>query len=173
LREHFFAIANGYPHQLSHLSGRPPAASSDQEQTMVGSVRLWGSRQSGNHRSVTMLKTSAGTAALFVGLLLGGTAFAQTSTAPKSTTAPAMKMTQAECTALWGKLDTSNSGSVSQAQAQTYVKDFKAIDTNKDGKLSKAEFQSGCDKGQVHSSATTGAASGTGSSATPPTAPKK
>jgi hypothetical protein len=53
---------------------------------------------------------------------------------------------------------------VSEAQAKSYVTDFKSVDANSDGKLSQAEFQSGCDKGQVHGSATTGPGSGAGSS---------
>jgi hypothetical protein len=114
-----------------------------------------------------MLKAfTTGSAALLIGLLMGGAAYAQTSTAPKSG-AGAMKMTQAECQALWNRLDAAKAGNVSEAQAKPYVTDFKAIDANKDGKLSQAEFQSGCDKGQVHSSATTGAGSGTGGATTP------
>jgi hypothetical protein len=81
-----------------------------------------------------------------------------------------MKMTQAECQSLWNRADAGKSGSVSEAQAKAYVTDFKAVDANSDGKLSQTEFQAGCDKGQVHSSATTGPGSGTGG---PATAPKK
>jgi hypothetical protein len=100
---------------------------------------------------------TTGSAAVLVALLLGGAAQAQTAPAPK---APAMKMTQAECTSLWNRLDTAKSGNVTQAQATAYVTDFSAVDSNKDGKLSQAEFQAGCDKGLVHSSATTGPGSG-------------
>jgi hypothetical protein len=120
-----------------------------------------------------MLKAfTAGSAAVAVGLLLGGLAYAQTSPAPKpGPAAPAaMKLSQAECQALWNRLDAAKSGSVTEAQAKPYVADFKAIDANSDGKLSQAEFQAGCDKGQVHSSATTGPGSGTNE---PTTAPKK
>jgi len=51
-------------------------------------------------------------------LALAIPALAQTSTAPKSGTT---KMSQAECTAAWNKLDTPKSGSVSQSQAQGVV----------------------------------------------------
>jgi hypothetical protein len=101
---------------------------------------------------------SVGSAAVLIGLALGGAAYAQT-TAPKSGS-EAMKLSQAECQSLWNRLDASKSGSVAQAQAQPYVTDFKAVDSNNDGKLSQAEFQAGCDKGQVHSTATTGPATG-------------
>jgi hypothetical protein len=114
-----------------------------------------------------MLKPfTAGSAAVAVGLLVGGLAFAQTSP-PKAPGAPGMKITAAECASLWNRLDAGKSGSVSEAQARAHVSNFKAVDANSDGKLSQAEFQAGCDKGQVQSSATTGPGAGD------PTAPKR
>jgi hypothetical protein len=65
-------------------------------------------------------------------------------------------MSQADCTAAWNKLDTSKAGSVSQSEAQGVVTDFKAADTNNDGKLTQAEFMAACDKGLVTASAATG-----------------
>jgi hypothetical protein len=103
---------------------------------------------------------TVGSSAIAIGVLLGGLAYAQTSPSAKPG-AGAMKMSQAECQSLWSRLDASKSGNVAEAQAKQYVTDFKAVDANKDGKLSQAEFQAGCDKGQVHSTATTGPASGT------------
>jgi hypothetical protein len=97
-------------------------------------------------------------ATVLAGMLIAGSAMAQTTTAPKGQ----MKMTQAECTSLWNTLDSSRAGSISQAQAQTSVTDFSSVDTNNDGKLSKAEFEAGCDQGQVHSTASTGTSPGTG-----------
>jgi len=98
----------------------------------------------------------AGSVALLVAA--AGTAYAQTSTSPSS---PALKMTQAECQSLWNRLDSAKSGTVTESQAAQHVSDFKSADTNSDGKLSQAEFQSACDKGQVRGSATTGPGSGT------------
>jgi dUTPase len=95
-------------------------------------------------------------------------ALAQTNTAPKS---GAAKMSQADCTAAWTKLDASKSGSVSQSQAQGTVTDFKAADTNNDGKLSQAEFQAACDKGLVTASAS--GTGGRGMTGSEPTTPKK
>lgn len=80
-------------------------------------------------------------------------ALAQTTTAPKSS---ATKMSQAECTAAWTKLDASKAGSVAQSQAQGVVTDFKAADANNDGKLTQAEFMTACDKGLVTASAGSG-----------------
>jgi hypothetical protein len=95
-------------------------------------------------------------AAVLAGMLAAGSAMAQTTTAPKTL----MKITQAECTSLWNTLDASKAGSVSEAQARSHVANFQSVDTNKDGKLSRAEFQAGCDKGQVHGSASTGTGTG-------------
>ena len=92
--------------------------------------------------------------------MLGGAAIAQTKS-PSST--DAMKMSQAECAALWNRVDSNKAGNLSESQAKAYVTDFKALDTNGDKKLSESEFQAGCDKGLVHSTASTGA--GTGSMA--------
>jgi len=95
-------------------------------------------------------------------------ALAQTTTIPKS---GASKMSQADCTAAWSKLDASKSGSVSQTQAQV-VTDFKAADTNSDGKLTQTEFMAACDKGLVTASTATGSG-GRGMTGSEPASPKK
>lgn len=95
------------------------------------------------------------TSVAIAALLMAGSAFAQTATAPKSGTT---KISQSDCTAAWNRLDIAKSGSVSQAQAQGVVTDFKAADTNNDGKLTQSEFMAACDKGLV--TAASGAASG-------------
>jgi hypothetical protein len=61
-------------------------------------------------------------------------------------------MSQSEisaCNAAWTSLEGNKSGSVSQPQAQSAVKDFGSADTNRDGKLSQAEFTEACRKGLV------------------------
>jgi hypothetical protein len=85
-----------------------------------------------------------------VALVFAGTAFAQTS--PSDST----KMSQAECTSLWSSLDTSKSGSLSQAQANNAVPNFSTADANKDGKLSQSEFMTACGQGGVTSRGMTG-----------------
>jgi hypothetical protein len=116
--------------------------------------------------------------------LLGGAAFAQTKS-PSTSASPttgATKMSQAECAALWNRVDSGKSGNLSETQLKPYVTNFKALDTNSDNKVSQSEFQAGCEKGLVHSSASTGAGSGTmapgsktspSTSPTSPTTPKK
>ncbi len=95
-------------------------------------------------------------AALVIGFVLGSALCAQA----------ANKVSQAECQSIWNRLDSAKSGSLAEAQAKSSVTDFKAVDTNKDGKLSQAEFNAGCDKGLVQSMAITGPSKGT-------TTPKK
>jgi len=97
-------------------------------------------------------------------------ALAQTATAPKSGTA---KMSQADCTAAWSKLDTAKAGNVSQSQAQGVVTDFKAADTNNDAKLTQTEFMAACDKGLVTASAGTSGSGGRGMTGHEPASPKK
>jgi Ca2+-binding EF-hand superfamily protein len=116
-----------------------------------------------------MLKAFRTGSAIVAAVVLGGLAYAQTSP-PSKQGSGATKLSQAECQSLWNTLDTSKSGNITAAQAQPYVTDFKAVDTNNDGKLSLTEFQAACNRGQVHASATTG--SGSGSSGSPMT-PKK
>src|SRR5262249_16399546 len=111
--------------------------------------------------------------------LLSGAAVAQTKS-PSTGTGGATKMSQAECAALWNRVDSGKAGNPTETQLKNYVTDFKAIDTNGDKKVSQSEFQAGCDKGLVHSSASTGAGTGsmapggsTAPGASPPSTPKK
>ena len=83
-------------------------------------------------------------------LALAVPALAQTSTAPKS---PDGKLSRADCTAAWDKLDTSKSGNVTEAQSKGVVTNFKSADTNNDSKLSQSEFMTACEKGLVNASA--------------------
>ena len=103
------------------------------------------------------------TSATLVLAVLSGSAVAQTNTGP-GVTAPSgsssMKMSRTDCDATWAKLDSGNTGSVSQTQAQGIISDFKAADANGDGKLSQLEFRQACDRGLVGSPASTGPAGG-------------
>lgn len=82
-----------------------------------------------------------------------------------------MKLSQAECQAVWQKADPNSAGSLTQTQAQAYVSDFKSVDADNNGSLSSAEFMKGCESGLIKGgSASTGAASGS-SGADAPKAP--
>jgi hypothetical protein len=106
-------------------------------------------------------------AALLSGLLITNV-IAQTSTGPDVTSrsgSSSMKMSQIDCDAAWIQLDSGNTGTASQTQAQALISDFKTADVNADGKLSQLEFRQACDNGLVNSAATTGPAGGTGAGA--------
>ncbi len=109
-------------------------------------------------------------------LALGiGSAIAQTSTTtPSAGAASGMHMTQSQCDQLWQRADSAKSGSLTQSQAGAYVSDFSQVDTNKDSKLTQAEFSSACQRGMVHDAATTGGSTGTtGSSSSTGSSPTK
>ena len=94
-------------------------------------------------------------------LAVAGTAFAQT-TPPAGT---GTKMSAADCTSLWSRLDASKSGSLTESQVKDAVPNFKSADTNNDGKLSQSEFSTACTKGDVISRGLTGTDTPSGSTA--------
>jgi len=82
-----------------------------------------------------------------------------------------MKLSQAECETLWNQANPTKGSTLSQSQAQTYVTNFKSVDTDSDGSISQTEFMTGCNNGNVKGSASSGTssgASGTSSSGTNP-----
>ncbi len=84
---------------------------------------------------------------------MGGAAFAANN--------GAVKLSAAQCSTLWEKVNVSGAATIDASQAQGYVSNFKAADPDNDGTLTKTEFQAACAKGLVQDSANTGAASGT------------
>ena len=95
-------------------------------------------------------------AALAIGCSMGSLAFA-------ANNGP-VKLSAAQCSTLWEKVNVAGAASIDSKQAQGYVTNFKAADPDNDGTLTKAEFQAACAKGLVQDSANTGAASGTAGS---------
>jgi len=85
------------------------------------------------------MRTLIGTTAAM--LVLASSAWSQTMS-PGEITA---------CNAAWSSVEGNQTGSITQAQAQSAVKDFTSVDANKDGKLSKQEFTEACRKGLVTS----------------------
>jgi len=71
-----------------------------------------------------------------------------------------MTLSQAECTSLWNEANPSGAATITEAQSQPYVTNFKAANPDGDGTLDKNEFQKACQDGLVQSSASSGAASG-------------
>jgi hypothetical protein len=78
--------------------------------------------------------------------------------------ASAQTTSPSDCMALWKEADASASGALTKQQAQPFVIDFTTVDTDKDGKISNAEFMVGCSAGQVrktNSASSTSLESGT------------
>jgi hypothetical protein len=84
----------------------------------------------------------------------------------------AVKLTENECQNLWSQADSAQTGSITSAQAQPFVTNFKAVDANGDSKISSGEFLSGCKNGLVQSSASTGNSSGTSGEKSAPSGSK-
>ncbi len=82
-----------------------------------------------------------------------------------------VKLSKADCQGIWSKADAAQANSLSMTQAQPYVTNFKAVDTNADSKISGEEFLAGCEKGLAHDSASTGASSGSSGSSAPAKSP--
>jgi hypothetical protein len=63
--------------------------------------------------------------------------------------AAAQTTTPGDCMELWNQADASATGALTQQQAEPYVTDFTSVDTDKDGKITDAEFMKGCSAGYV------------------------
>jgi hypothetical protein len=70
------------------------------------------------------------------------------------------KLTQAECDTLWNQANPSGAATITQAQAQPYVIDFKAANLDGDSSLDQKEFATACKNGLVKGMGSSGAASG-------------
>jgi EF hand len=81
--------------------------------------------------------TAAAPFALMV-VLIGGQAWAQqTPATPAVTAAP-------DCAAMWTAADVNKDGSLAGDELKPYTASMAAIDTDNDGKISKAEFEAAC-----------------------------
>ena len=89
---------------------------------------------------------------LLAGAIVASTAF--------GAYAAGTQLSQAECDTLWNQANPSGATSITKAQAQPYVTDFKAADPNGDGSLDQKEFSAACKSGLVKGSGSSGAASG-------------
>lgn len=97
-------------------------------------------------------------------LALGlGTAVAQTAQPGQTGQAQpgAQRLSQAQCQALWSRVNPSGAANVAQAQMTSYTNSFSQADSNSDGQLSQTEFMSACERGLIQDTATTGAGGGT------------
>ena len=74
------------------------------------------------------------------------------------------KLSQAECDSLWSQANPSGATTISAAQAQPYVSDFKAANPDNDGSLDAKEFRKACSSGLVAGTGSSGASSGSSGS---------
>ena len=70
------------------------------------------------------------------------------------------QLSQAECDNLWNQANPSGAASITQAQAQAYVTNFKAANPDGDSSLDRNEFSAACKSGLVKGTSNTGAATG-------------
>jgi hypothetical protein len=89
---------------------------------------------------------------LLAGAIVASTAF--------GAYAAGTQLSQAECDTLWNQANPKGAPTITQAQAQPYVTDFKAANSNGDSSLDQKEFSAACKSGLVKGSGSSGAASG-------------
>jgi EF hand len=63
---------------------------------------------------------------------------------------PSAVLDDTKCQSVW-KMATPNGDTLSGDKAVPYIVNFQMVDTDKDGKISAAEFKTGCGKGWVQS----------------------
>ena len=80
----------------------------------------------------------------------GGAPVPEGSQADASSGRPTAVLDDAQCQSVW-KLASPNGEALSGEQAVPYIVNFQMVDTDKDAKISAAEFKAGCGKGWVQS----------------------
>jgi EF hand len=63
---------------------------------------------------------------------------------------PSAVLDSAQCQTVW-KMASPNGDTLANDKAAPYIVNFQMVDTDKDGKISAAEFKTGCGKGWVQS----------------------
>ena len=63
---------------------------------------------------------------------------------------PSAVLDDAACQNVW-KMASPNGDTLAGEKALPYIVNFQMVDTNKDGKISAAEFKTGCSKGWIQS----------------------
>ena len=63
---------------------------------------------------------------------------------------PSAVLDEGACQNVW-KMASPNGDTLADDKAVPYIVNFQMVDTNKDGKISAAEFKTGCSKGWIQS----------------------
>jgi hypothetical protein len=80
----------------------------------------------------------------------GGAPVPEGSQADASSGRPSAVLDDAACQSVW-KTASPNGDTLAGDKAVPYIVNFQMVDTDKDGKISAAEFKTGCGKGWVQS----------------------
>ncbi|HEX2839848.1 hypothetical protein [Hyphomicrobium sp.] len=78
--------------------------------------------------------------------------------------AQGVKVAHDQCQSLWEKANPAKKPRISAGQAQPFIADVKAANTNGDAAIDQNEFMAACDKGLIKQSASTGGSATTGGS---------
>jgi hypothetical protein len=70
--------------------------------------------------------------------------------------AKGVKVAQDQCQTLWAKANPAKKPKISAGQAQPFIADVMAANTNGDAAIDQAEFMAACDKGLIKESASAG-----------------
>ncbi len=82
----------------------------------------------------------------------GGAPVPEGSQAPAPSGRPSAVLDDATCQSVW-KTASPDGATLSQDKAVPFVVNFQMVDTDKDGKISQAEFKSGCNGGWIQQAA--------------------
>ena len=80
----------------------------------------------------------------------GGAPVPEGSQAGETSGRPSAVLDDAACQSVW-KLASPDGDTLSGDEALPYIENFQMVDSDKDGKISAAEFKTGCGKGWVQS----------------------
>jgi hypothetical protein len=80
----------------------------------------------------------------------GGAPVPEGSQADASSGRPSAVLDDTKCQSVW-KIASPDGDTLSGDKAVPYIVNFQMVDTDKDGKISAAEFKTGCGKGWVQS----------------------
>ena len=81
----------------------------------------------------------------------GGTPGPEGSQNPPPSGRPSAVLDDATCATVW-KMASPNGDTLSKDKATPFVVNYEMVDTDKDGKISQAEFQAGCGLGWIQKS---------------------
>jgi hypothetical protein len=94
---------------------------------------------------VTTMAVFLGTGAAFAG---GGAPVPEGSQNPPPSGRPSAPLDDAACQDVW-KMAAPSGDTLSKDAAVPFVVNYEMVDTDKDGKISHSEFQTGCGKGWI------------------------